>query len=177
MPFEFWPELSPAVQEVFRIAYGTALLGALLCILPHARRFFLADRWGGYAESTLDVRCVQNPLCLVLILTCWMSCAVALMVGSYPVLASFCNVLFCRYFFVHMRWKGLLRGMGAPGFLTYWLGGVIFLLEYTTYYAPHLQSLALLVLQVDYAFIWLSAGIYKITAGYPRNVGMELGMA
>jgi hypothetical protein len=29
---------------------------------------------------------------------------------------------------------------------------------------------------VDFAFIMLSAGIYKFTAGYPRNEGMELGL-
>ena len=34
----------------------------------------------------------------------------------------------------------------------------------------------LLVLQVDLAFIMLSAGVYKFTAGYPHNHGMELGL-
>ena len=32
------------------------------------------------------------------------------------------------------------------------------------------------MLQVDLAFIMLSAGVYKFTAGYPRNHGMELGL-
>ena len=30
-----------------------------------------------------------------------------------------------------MRWSGTLRGMGAPGFIAYWIGGAVFLLEYT----------------------------------------------
>ena len=36
--------------------------------------------------------------------------------------------------------------------------------------------LALLAAQIDFAFIMLSAGVYKFTAGYPHNHGMELGM-
>ena len=32
------------------------------------------------------------------------------------------------------------------------------------------------MLQVDLALIMLSAGVYKFTAGYPRNHGMELGL-
>jgi hypothetical protein len=75
-----------------------------------------------------------------------------------------------------MRWKGALRGMGAPGFMTYWLAAAVFLLEYTSACAPHLRPLALLVIQADYAFIMLSAGVYKATAGYPQNQGMEWGM-
>jgi hypothetical protein len=52
----------------------------------------------------------------------------------------------------------------------------VFLLEYTTTFARDLSSLALLVVQVDFALIILSSGIYKFTAGYPRNYGMELGL-
>ena len=52
----------------------------------------------------------------------------------------------------------------------------VFFLEYTLHYAPELRSLALLVLQTDFVFIYLSSGFYKFSAGYPRNHGMELGM-
>ena len=91
-------------------------------------------------------------------------------------MAGTCQLALCRYFFIHMRWKGVLRGMGAPGFMAYWTGLAVFLLEYTSHLAPHLRSLAVFVTQVDLAFIMLSAGIYKATAGYPRNHGMELGL-
>ena len=45
--------------------------------------------------------------------------------------AALVNLVLCRYFFIHMRWKGVLRGMGAPGFMAYWLALAVFLLEYT----------------------------------------------
>ena len=171
-----FPQLSPNAQAFFRIAYGVLLFGHLVLLLPHSRRFFISERWRGYAESGWDVDVVQNPFVHPVLMLCWFLCAALLIAGRYTVLAAFVNLLLCRYFFVHMRWKGVLRGMGAPGFMTYWLAAAVLLLEYTSHYAAGVRPLALLVLQVDFALIMLSAGVYKCTAGFPRNHGMELGL-
>ena len=171
------PQLSLSTQAFVRIAYGVLLMGTLLMALPHWRRFFISERWGGYAQSAWDVDVIQNRIMSLFVMGLWLTCAVLIMTGWWSVWATLLNLILCRYFFVRMRWKGVLRGMGAPGFMTYWLAAAVFLLEYTSHYAPALMSLALLVLQVDFAFIMLSAGIYKLTAGYPRNHGMELGLA
>lgn len=170
------PQISASVQALFRMAYGALLLGTLLWALPNWRRFFLSERWGGYAGSSRDVDLVQNPIVSPLVALLWFLCAALITMGWWTVWAALLNLLLCRYFFVHMRWRSLLRGMGAPGFMTYWMAAALFLLEYTGLYAPGLRSTALLVLQVDFAFIMLSAGIYKLTAGYARNHGMEGGM-
>jgi hypothetical protein len=66
--------------------------------------------------------------------------------------------------------------MGAPGFIAYWVGAAVFLLELTSRYAPSVRHLALLALQLDFGLIFLSAGIYKLLAGYRRNYGVDLGM-
>src|SRR5439155_11925927 len=84
--------------------------------------------------------------------------------------------ILARYFFIQMRWKSVLRGMGAPGFMTYWLSVVVFLLEFTKHAAPSARALAVLVAQIDFALIMFSAGIYKLTAGYAANEGMEYGL-
>src|SRR4030095_3115354 len=99
-----------------------------------------------------------------------------LITGRGVVPAALVNFLLCHYFFVQMRWKGVLRGMGAPGFIAYWLGAAVLLIEYTRRFAPDLLGLGLLVLQVDFAFIMLSAGAYKFSAGYRQNDGMEFGL-
>jgi hypothetical protein len=99
-----------------------------------------------------------------------------LILGRHTVAAALFNLVLCHYFFIWMRWRGVLRGMGAPGFLCYWLGLAVFLLELTTHHAPRFRGLALLLTQVDFALIMLSAGAYKYTAGYARNNGMEYGM-
>ncbi len=170
------PQISVHVQALFRMAYGVLLIGTLLWALPQWRRFFISERWGGYARSSRDVDFIQNPIISPVVAAVWFACAVLITTGWVTVWAALLNLLLCRYFFVRMRWRGVLRGMGAPGFMTYWMAAALFLLEYTLAFAPALHGLALLVLQVDFAFIMLSAGLYKLTAGYARNHGMEGGM-
>jgi hypothetical protein len=170
------PQLSASTQAFIRAGYGLLMIATLVQALPEARRFFLSERWGGYARSSRDVDAVQNPVVMPLLMAIWFAAAAALVVGWASPWPALINLMLCRYFFIHMRWKGVLRGMGAPGFLAYWVGLAVFLLEYTSRFAPASRALALLVLQVDLALVMLSAGIYKFTAGYPRNHGMELGL-
>lgn len=171
------PELSPAAQTLLRAGYGLLLLGFLLMTLPHGRRFFMSERWGGYAQSSAGVDAVQNPLVYPLLMASWLLVAGLMVIGRGGWGPALWNLLLCRYFFVRMRWRGVARGMGAPGFMTYWLAAAVFLLEFTSRVAPERRSLALLVLQVDFALIMLSAGVYKLSAGYLRNFGMEFGLA
>lgn len=152
------------------------MTGTILLAVPHWRRFFMSERWGGYARSTSEVDAIQNPVISPIVALVWITATVLLAFGKWSVWAALMNLIFCYYFFVRMRWQGVLRGMGAPGFMSYWLAAAVFLLELTSRYAPDLRSLALLVVQVDFAFIMLSSGIYKLTAGYARNDGMEGGM-
>jgi hypothetical protein len=173
---DWLPELTGTTQAFIRCAYGVLLLGTLLRTLPHARRFFLSERWGGYAQSSPAVDRVQNPWIMPLVMTAWLASSVLLILGVQTVAAALVNLVLGHYFFIWMRWRGVLRGMGAPGFMSYWLAVAVFLLELTSQNAPGIRSFALLVVQFDFAFIMLSAGIYKWTAGYARNNGMEFGM-
>lgn len=172
----FLPELGASMQAFIRAGYGLLMLATLVQALPEARRFFMSERWGGYAKSSRQVDALQNPALMPVLLGVWIASSVAIATGWATPWPALINLALCRYFFIHMRWKSVLRGMGAPGFIAYWTGLVVFLLEYTTRLAPDLRPLALLVVQVDFAFIILSAGVYKFTAGYPRNQGMELGL-
>ena len=176
-PNDFLPELSAASQAFFRIAYGLLLLGTLLLALRNGRRYFLSERWGGYAKSSLVVDIVHNPIAMPLVMAIWLASAVLITIGLETIWAAAINAALCYYFFIWMRWRGVLRGMGAPGFMTWWLAVAVFLLELTEQTAPGVRPLALLVLQADFALIIFSSGLYKLSAGYLRNHGMELGMA
>jgi hypothetical protein len=166
------------MQAFLRASYGVLLFATLLITLGPSRWFFTSERYGGYAKSDSLTDRIQNPIVLPWLLALWFLCAAMLILGYYPVLSSLVNLLLCRYFFIHMRWKGILRGMGAPGFMTYWLGVCVFFLEYALYMdqSGMLRSLALSVFRIDFAAIMLSAGLYKLVSGYPRNEGMEYGM-
>lgn len=171
------PHVSTAVLDLLRAAYGLILLGSLLQALPHWRRFFLSERWGGYGASSPEVDAVQNPVVMPAVLAAWLGAGVCLAAGIWSVPAALLNAVLCYYFFIFMRWRGLLRGMGAPGFMLWWLGTAVLLLEYTRPRSASLASLALLAAQVDFAIIMITAGIAKVFGGYARGHGMELGLA
>jgi hypothetical protein len=171
-----WPSIDASTVVAFRALNGILLLATILWALPQWRRFFVSERWGGYAESSRETDVLHRPVVAAAMLAVWFACAALLVVGRWTVAAAAVSVVIARHHCVRMRWRSVLRGMGAPGYMTYWLACAVFLTEYSSHHAPGLMPLALLVLQVDFAFIMLSAGIYKFTAGYPRNEGMELGM-
>src|SRR5215208_802752 len=102
-PDGFFPQLSFVAQNFFRTVYGILLFGHLVLLLPHARRFFMSERWKGYAQSSWDVDVIQNPVAHPLVMLAWFGCAIALIFGRWTVVAALINLLFCRYFFVHMR--------------------------------------------------------------------------
>ena len=172
------PAFSIGSQAFLRVACGALLLLTLLQSLLQARRFFLSERFGGYAKSDRAVDLIQNRPLLLPILAAWLGSGGLLVVGRYTVLAALVNLMLCRYYFVHMRWKGVLRGMGAPGFMTYWLAACVFFLEYGLRCDPTgaVRGAALTVFRLDFAVIMLCSGTYKALAGYRQNDGMELGM-
>src|SRR4029079_15934873 len=132
--------------------------------------------WGGYAQSRPAIDAVQNPVVAPILGAIWLAAVVALIAGQWTVTAAAINLALSYYFFIRMRWSGVLRGMGAPGFISFWLGAAVFLLELTSRHAPAIRGLALLTIQIDSALIMLSAGIYKMVAGYRTGDGMQLGM-
>jgi hypothetical protein len=169
--------ISDGLLALIRAGDGLLMLLTLIWAWPARRRFFVSERWAGYVESSPRADRFHSPAVIDAVLIAWAACCAALIAGVWVVPAALLNLLLCRYFFVQLRWKGLLRGMGAPGFMSYWLAAVVFLLEYTARHAPHLRALALLVAQVDFALIIFSAGVYKANDGYARGEGMDYGMA
>lgn len=171
------PELTPTTLAFIRTAYGVLLLWHLIVTLPHGRRFFLSERWGGYGRSSRLVDLFQNPYAYPLVMILWLFSAGCLATGRWTLFASALNLAICRYYHLRMRWRGILRGMGAPGFIICWLATAVFLQEFTAACAPDLQPLALLVIQVDFALIMFTAGWSKFASGYRAHEGMEYGLA
>jgi hypothetical protein len=172
------PPIAPEALEFLRILYGVLLLLTLAQALPQARRFFLSERFGGYADSSLWSLALHNPPALVAVFLLWLLAAIGLITGTQVVLSALINLLFCRYYFISMRWKSILRGMGAPGFLSYWVGALVFFLELGARMDPsgRILEAASAVFRIDLGVIMICAGTYKAVAGYPQNQGMELGM-
>lgn len=171
-------EMSPEVQALLRTSYGLLTLLLLGLSLPNAHRFFSTEKYGGYAESNRLKDILLSPFGRVLILSSWTCAACWLLAGKQTVVAALFALICCRYFFVSARWTSIARGMGAPGFMLYWLGALVFMLEYTSQFDEQgtLRAIVLLAFKVDFAVIFLCAGQYKLFSGYPQNNGMERGM-
>ena len=170
--------LSWSVQALIRSGFAFCMLGMLLLSLPSAHRFFGSEKYNGYADDEPLLNILFSPLGRVLVLASWLAAASWLMVDRHTVLASFVCLLWSRFCFISLRWRSISRGMGAPGFMLYWLAALVFFLEYTRFYDPSgtLRILAILAFKVDFAVIMLCAGQYKLFSGYPQNNGMERGM-
>lgn len=170
--------LSWSVQALIRVGFALCMLGMLGLSLPSAKRFFGSEKYGGYADDEPLLNIVFSPLGRVVFLAAWLASTCWLLMDRHTVLASLVCLVLSRFTFVQLRWRSISRGMGAPGFMLYWLSALLFFLEYTRYYdsSGWLRALAILTFKVDFAVIMLCAGQYKLFSGYPQNNGMERGM-
>jgi hypothetical protein len=160
-----------------RAAYGVLQALTLVAALPHARRYFSTEKWSGYTESTRWLDVLLSPGGIVMLVAIWIASAIGLAVGLAVIPAAAINLAFSYFFFIRLRWRSVLRGMGAPGFISFWLAAAVFMLAISDGHAPGLRPLVLLTLQIDFALIMLSAGLYKVVAGYRTGDGMDLGLA
>jgi hypothetical protein len=173
-----YADLSPRAELLFRLGYASLLLIQLGYTWPNASRYFVSQRFGGYITSSPLRDRLHTPLNAFVIMALWTLCALGLLSGKFILAAALLNAILCRYFFVALRWRSILRGMGAPGHMNYWFATVLFLLIFTERIDPSgtLHALVALTARIDFAFIMLAAGIYKIAAGYARGNGFEVGL-
>src|SRR5688500_2955418 len=91
------PDLSASTQTFVRGAYGVLMLATLAQAVPEARRFFVSERWGGYARSSPDVDALQNPVVMPALLAIWLTAAAAIAGGWASPWPALVNLLLCRY--------------------------------------------------------------------------------
>ncbi len=171
------PELGHSTHHVIRSTYGFLLTLTLISLLPNAQYFFTSEKWKGYIQTSAPGNWLHHKRLIPFLMVVWFACSLCLLLNTYSMFAAILNLILCYHFFIQLRWKSLLRGMGAPGFLCWWLGVAVTLLELTFHFSPRLRPLVTLVLQVDFACIMLAAGVSKFTDGYRTHNGMEWGMA
>lgn len=172
-------ELSESVQTMIRAAYGTLMCLWMIAFWRNRAQLLVSETWGGYVQALPSRDCFHSPLGSAVILSAWSLSTVCIATGIWPLFAAAINWMFCWYFFIGLRWQSLARGCGAPGFIANWMAVAVFLLEFTSLPGTltELRHTTIRMLRVDFAFIFLSAGIYKFFSGYRSGAGMEYGMA
>jgi|SRR5579875_196797 len=172
-------QLSPSVESALRIAYGTLLLLQLVVLtVPQTHRFFVSERYGGYVESSPFSDRWLRPAIVRAVMAVWIVAAFGIATGAWLLPGALVNFAFARYFYVHTRWRSILRGMGAPGHMNHWLALLIALLAIAESVdsGGMLHAMTVLTFRIDYALIMIAAGVYKLTAGYAHGDGFERGL-
>jgi hypothetical protein len=177
---ESWPlaQFPAGAQTLLRTLYGVVLALQLVHTLFVAHRFFASERHGGYMFASRWTDRFLRPGVVRVITIAWLLSAIAVAADRGALVAAALNFAFARFFFVELRWRGILRGMGAPGQMNHWLAGLILLLEISRHWdvGGILRAVVVVAYRLDFAFIMFAAGIYKATAGYLRNSGAQAGM-
>jgi hypothetical protein len=170
--------LSFSAEALGRAGYGLFLLLQLAMTIPNARLFFCSERYGGYVESTPFNDRWHRPATVYVAIALWALAAIGIMFGFAIFWAALINFALARYFYIHTRWKSILRGLGAPGHMTHWLAVFMLFLATAETFDPSgvLRPLAVLAFRIDFAAIMIAAGIYKLAAGYARGDGFERGL-
>ena len=95
--------------------------------------------------------------------------------GDLKVFLLFVATCLSRYFFVYQRYRGMGRGFGAPGFMSYWTLLYVFLFELGIQHSFNQKSIHI-VMALDFGLVMLSAALYKSLNGYFSEKGIEYGL-
>ena len=156
---------------------GVLQLLFFLQMLPHLRRAFLSVAYGGYGDDRLVTRILQSPPLLVIGSAAWVGGSVLLISDRLPLLGALLQLVIAQYVFIRVRWTSLSRGCGAPGYCSYWLSLAASLLCVGSLLSPAALQWLSLAITIDFALIFLVAGLYKVASGYASGFGVLLGLA
>jgi len=169
-------KVSPDAIHLFFITAGSLQFLFLLQLLPHARRLFLSERYGGYGDDRRLTRVLQSPLALVIGCTVWSLGCLGLIAGRHTLASAVALVTIAQYIFIRQRWRSISRGCGAPGFISYWIALATAVLAAGHYFSQTVVDVAASILVLDFALIFLVAGLYKFASGYRHDHGVFIGL-
>lgn len=176
---EWFPILPLTVQSLMRVVYGVLMLLFLLIMSPFSRIYFTSEKYKGCLQSTKWTDRLCSPFSYHVIMMIWPASLCMIIFNVFTPFFCLINWLLCYNFFIRMRWSSPLRGMGAPGFISYWLGSFFLLAESAIAFGDPggiTRSWVVLMFRLDFAIMMLDSGINKIFHGYPQNKGMNFGM-
>ena len=85
--------MSFELQALVRAACGVLMLLTLLAALPHWRRYFLGERWGGYARPSFGADALHNPIAYPIAMALWLASGALVMLETTAVWAALAAVI------------------------------------------------------------------------------------
>lgn len=144
-------------------------------VAPFADRYFRSENFNGYQDSYRTKK-LDNEFWLCLKVTTWALTVLCINFDRFRLVALIMLVAGNHDQFIRQRWKSLARGFGAPGFMLYWCSCALFLLEISSRVDRNAGVVLSFVVVFDFGTIMITAGLYKIMAGYRKGTGIEYGM-
>jgi len=162
-------------SEDFAKIYSVIWLVELGLSWRWLRIFFGSEVNGGYRDDynfrIFNFSFIQQAVTFV-----WVALHLMILTTWFWKEALVIIVFLNHHHFIRERWKSLLRGMGAPGFMLYWMSASILLLSLGENVGEDAQTAIESLIVLDFALIMITAGIYKLKAGYRRGFGIEFGL-
>lgn len=161
--------------QLFSSLYSCVWFLEMALPLPFANRYFRSENFKGYQDSYRRKK-LDNGIWLWFKLTTWALTTLCINFDRFRLFALILLVVANHNQFVRQRWKSLARGFGAPGFMLYWCSCALLLLEISDHVDRNAGVILSFVIVIDFGTIMITAGIYKIGAGYRKGTGIEYGM-
>jgi hypothetical protein len=144
-------------------------------VLPFASRYFRSENHDGYQDS-YQIKKLDKAIWLWFKIMTWALMVLFINLDRFRLFALIFLVVANHNQFVRQRWKSLARGLGAPGFMLYWCSCALLLLEISDHVDQNAGVILSFVIVIDFGTIMITAGFYKIGAGYRKGTGIEYGM-
>lgn len=161
--------------DLFSLLYSCVWFFEMTLLLPFASRYFRSENHNGYQDS-YQIKKLDHGILLWFKIITWALAVLFINFDRFRLVALILLVVANHNQFVRQRWKSLARGLGAPGFMLYWCSCALLLLEISDHVDRNAGVILSFVIVIDFATIMITAGIYKIGAGYRKGTGIEYGM-
>lgn len=162
-------------MDLYSLLYSCVWLFEMTLLLPFVSRYFRSENHNGYQDS-YQIKKLDHGILLWFKTITWALAVLFINFDRFRLVALILLVVANHNQFVRQRWKSLARGLGAPGFMLYWCSCALLLLEISYHVDRNADVILSFVIVIDFATIMITAGIYKIGAGYRNGTGIEYGM-
>jgi len=141
-------------------------------LIPNYKRIFSEKKFGGY----LDRKNVSFKFESELVTVIWILLNSLLLLEIKITYVSFALLLICYYYFIFHRFTSISRGMGAPGYFTFFTNKINFLIIIVSEYSPSSLNYLVNFISAEIGLIFVVSAIYKIKSGYRTDRGINIGL-
>ena len=141
-------------------------------LIPNYKLIFSEKKFGGYLDRKKMSLKFESELVTVV----WILLNFLLLLEIEKIYTSFMLLLFCYYYFILHRFTSISRGMGAPGYFTFFINKINFLIILVSEYFPNSLNYLVNFISTEIGLIFVVSAVYKIKSGYLTDRGINIGL-